>query len=147
MRNILAKELKIKFVETLSGIDGFIYENGNPLEINHTLYSTFTEYEFLTNSIKINDQKFNANYTNNSIKLDFGPSLIRLKMPQDYLRRVFSFFEGLFQHALRRLSKAQWAEDRGVEFAQQTSPYCEARTPDLFHWHFSPASKHPKPPV
>ena len=48
-----------------------VYENGNPLEINHTLYSTFTEYKFSTNSIKINDQKFNAKYTNNSIKLDF----------------------------------------------------------------------------
>jgi tetratricopeptide (TPR) repeat protein len=48
-----------------------VYENGNPLEINHTLYSTFTKYDFLTNSIKINDQKFNAKYANNSIKLDF----------------------------------------------------------------------------
>lgn len=33
MRNILAKELKIKFVETLSGIDGFSYEEGNPFII------------------------------------------------------------------------------------------------------------------
>lgn len=33
MRNILAKELKIKFVETLSGIDGFSYEEGNPFLI------------------------------------------------------------------------------------------------------------------
>jgi hypothetical protein len=33
MRNILAKELKIKFVETLSGIDGFSYEDGNPFLI------------------------------------------------------------------------------------------------------------------
>ncbi|MCF6140983.1 hypothetical protein L1S34_06775 [Flavobacterium sp. K77] len=33
MRNILAKELKIKFVETLSGIDGFSYEDGNPFFI------------------------------------------------------------------------------------------------------------------
>lgn len=48
-----------------------IYENGNPLEINHPLYSTFTKYDFLPNSIKINDQKFNAKYENNSIKLDF----------------------------------------------------------------------------
>lgn len=48
-----------------------IYENGNPLEINHISYSTFTKYDFLTNSIKINDQKFNAKYANNSIKLDF----------------------------------------------------------------------------
>jgi hypothetical protein len=34
MRNILAKELKIKFVETLSSIDGFSYEVGNPFLIN-----------------------------------------------------------------------------------------------------------------
>jgi hypothetical protein len=33
MRNILAKDLKIKFVETLSGIDGFSYEDGNPFLI------------------------------------------------------------------------------------------------------------------
>ena len=33
MRKILAKELKIKFVETLSGIDGFSYEDGNPFLI------------------------------------------------------------------------------------------------------------------
>jgi hypothetical protein len=48
-----------------------IYENGNPLEINHPLYSTFTKYDFQPNSIKINDQKFNATYLNNLIKLDF----------------------------------------------------------------------------
>ncbi|MGH2667126.1 hypothetical protein [Flavobacterium sp.] len=30
MRTILAKELKIKFVETLSGLDNFSYEDGNP---------------------------------------------------------------------------------------------------------------------
>lgn len=33
MRNILAKELKIKFVETLSNVDGFSYEDGNPFLI------------------------------------------------------------------------------------------------------------------
>lgn len=33
MRNILAKELKIKFVETLNGIDDFSYEDGNPFLI------------------------------------------------------------------------------------------------------------------
>lgn len=48
-----------------------IYENRNPLEINHPLYSAFTKYDFLPNSIKINDQKFNATYLNNLIKLDF----------------------------------------------------------------------------
>jgi hypothetical protein len=30
MRNILAKELKIKFIEALNGVDGFSYEDGNP---------------------------------------------------------------------------------------------------------------------
>lgn len=34
MRNILAKELKIKFVETLNVIDDFSYEDGNPFLIN-----------------------------------------------------------------------------------------------------------------
>ena len=33
MRNILAKELKIKFIEILNGIDGFSYEDGNPFLI------------------------------------------------------------------------------------------------------------------
>lgn len=33
MRNILAKELKIKFVETISGINSFSYEDGNPFLI------------------------------------------------------------------------------------------------------------------
>lgn len=33
MRNILAKELKLKFVETLSSVDGFSYEDGNPFLI------------------------------------------------------------------------------------------------------------------
>ena len=30
MRKILAKELKIKFIETLSEVDNFSYEEGNP---------------------------------------------------------------------------------------------------------------------
>ena len=33
MRNILAKELKIKFIEILNGIKGFNYEDGNPFLI------------------------------------------------------------------------------------------------------------------
>ncbi|ROI10071.1 hypothetical protein EGI11_04805 [Chryseobacterium sp. H3056] len=33
MRNLLPKELKIKFVETLSAVDGFSYEDGNPFLI------------------------------------------------------------------------------------------------------------------
>ncbi len=33
MRNILAKELKIKFIEILNGLNGFSYEDGNPFLI------------------------------------------------------------------------------------------------------------------
>jgi len=34
MRKILAKELKIKFIETLSQLEGFSYDDGNPFLIN-----------------------------------------------------------------------------------------------------------------
>lgn len=33
MRNILAKDLKIRFIEALNGVDGFSYEDGNPFMI------------------------------------------------------------------------------------------------------------------
>ena len=52
-------------------LDKTIYEDGNYLEINHPLFSNFTEYEFLSNHLKINGKKFNAKYSQNSIKLDF----------------------------------------------------------------------------
>ena len=35
MRKILAKELKIKFIEVLNGVDGFSYEDGNPFIIKN----------------------------------------------------------------------------------------------------------------
>jgi len=43
MRNILAKELKIKFVETLNNIEGFSYEENNPflIEIYDQNYFVF----------------------------------------------------------------------------------------------------------
>ncbi len=43
MRKILAKELKIKFIETLSELEGFIYEEGNPflIKINSKRYFIF----------------------------------------------------------------------------------------------------------
>jgi hypothetical protein len=43
MRKILAKELKIKFVETLSELEGFSYEEGNPflIKINSKRYFIF----------------------------------------------------------------------------------------------------------
>ncbi len=34
MRQILPKELKIKFIETLSELEGFSYEDGNPFLVN-----------------------------------------------------------------------------------------------------------------
>lgn len=73
--------LLLTFINCISGysqrlkgtwiLEKTIYENGSPLEINHNLYSTLTTYDFLTNSIKINNQKFNAEYADNLIKLDF----------------------------------------------------------------------------
>lgn len=43
MRKILAKELKMKFIETLSLIEGFSYEEGNPflIKINSKQYFIF----------------------------------------------------------------------------------------------------------
>ncbi len=43
MRKILAKELKMKFIETLSVIEGFSYEEGNPflIKINSKQYFVF----------------------------------------------------------------------------------------------------------
>lgn len=43
MRKILAKELKIKFIETLSELEGFSYEEGNPflIKINSKRYFIF----------------------------------------------------------------------------------------------------------
>jgi hypothetical protein len=43
MRKILAKELKIKFIETLNELEGFTYEEGNPflIRINSKRYFIF----------------------------------------------------------------------------------------------------------
>lgn len=43
MRNLIAKELKIKFIETLNELDGFSYEEGNPflIKINTKQYFIF----------------------------------------------------------------------------------------------------------
>jgi hypothetical protein len=43
MRKILAKELKIKFIETLNELEGFTYEEGNPflVKINSKSYFIF----------------------------------------------------------------------------------------------------------
>lgn len=43
MRNLIAKDLKIKFIETLNELDGFIYEDGNPflIKIGEKQYFVF----------------------------------------------------------------------------------------------------------
>lgn len=60
-------------------LDKTIYEDGNYLEINHPLFSNFTEYEFFSNNLKINGQKFNAKYYQNSIKLDYRELMYSFK--------------------------------------------------------------------
>ena len=73
MRNILAKELKIKFVETLSGIDGFSYEEGNP---------------FL---IKIYEQKYFVFLKNLSpAYFKNSPDVTRVQLPfSDHFDKIF----------------------------------------------------------
>ena len=86
-----------------------VYENGNSLEINHLLYSTFTKYDFLTNSIKINDQKFNARYTNNSIKLDFRELLFSFE--NNYL-----LIQEKGDNKIQILSKKEDFLNKNIEF-------------------------------
>lgn len=86
-----------------------IYENGNPLEINHPLYSAFTKYDFLPNSIKINDQKFNATYLNNLIKLDFRELIFSFE--NNYL-----FIQEKGDDKIQILSKKEDFLSKNIEF-------------------------------
>jgi hypothetical protein len=73
MRNILAKELKIKFVETLSDIDGFSYEEGNPFLIKIYKHKYFV---FLKN--------LSPAYFKNS------PDVTRVQLPfSDHFDKIF----------------------------------------------------------
>lgn len=73
MRNILAKELKIKFVETLNGIEGFSYKDGNPFMIN--IYEK-PFYIFLKN--------LSPAYFKNS------PDITRVQLPfSDHFDKIF----------------------------------------------------------
>lgn len=63
MRTILPKELKIKFVETLNGVDGFNYEDGNP---------------FL---VKIQDKQFFVFLKNLSPAYFKNPDVTRVQLP------------------------------------------------------------------
>lgn len=48
-----------------------VYENGNFLEINNPLYSSFTSLEFNKNSVKINGKHFESIYYPDSMKVGF----------------------------------------------------------------------------
>jgi hypothetical protein len=39
-------------------LDKIYYKNGNPLEINHPMYSIFLEYEFINNKMKVSLNKY-----------------------------------------------------------------------------------------
>jgi len=39
-------------------LDKIFYKNGNPLEINHEMYSKFLEYEFINNKMKVSIDKY-----------------------------------------------------------------------------------------
>lgn len=73
MRNILAKELKIKFVETLNNIEGFSYEENNP---------------FL---IKIYEQKYFVFLKNLSpAYFKKSPDVTRVQLPfSDHFDKIF----------------------------------------------------------
>jgi hypothetical protein len=74
MRNILTKELKIKFVETLNNIESFSYEDGNP---------------FL---IKIYDQKYFIFLKNLShAYFKNSPDVTRVQLPfSDHFDKIFN---------------------------------------------------------
>ena len=73
MRNILAKELKIKFVETLNDIESFSYDEGNP---------------FL---IKIYEQKYFVFLKNLSpAYFKNSPDITRVQLPfSDHFNKIF----------------------------------------------------------
>jgi tetratricopeptide (TPR) repeat protein len=60
--------------ENLKGnwiLDDILYTNGNQLEINHPLFSSFTEYNISGNNLKINDNNFKVNISQNQISTNF----------------------------------------------------------------------------
>lgn len=73
MRNLLAKELKIRFIETLNGVDNFSYEEGNP---------------FL---IKIDEQQFFVFLKNLSpAYFKNSPDITRVQLPfSDHFDKIF----------------------------------------------------------
>jgi tetratricopeptide (TPR) repeat protein len=60
-----------------------MYQNGNSLEVNQTMFSTFIEYDFIGNNFKINNQIFKASIDSKTINTNFRK--INYKFQEDYL--------------------------------------------------------------
>ncbi|MDO5510361.1 MAG: hypothetical protein Q4F57_06670 [Weeksellaceae bacterium] len=52
-------------------LDKILYHNGNSLEINHPLFSTFIEYDFNGNILEINNEKFKVIIDDSTIRTDY----------------------------------------------------------------------------
>ncbi|SHK25817.1 hypothetical protein [Chryseobacterium polytrichastri] len=64
-------------------LDKITYQNGNPLEVNQKMFSSFMEYVFIGNNFKINNQIFKASIDSKTINTDFRK--INYKFQEDYL--------------------------------------------------------------
>ncbi len=64
-------------------LDKIYYQNGNLLEVNHPLYSNFTEYNFRGNNLEINNQKFKTSIDNSTISTNFRK--LNYKLENKYL--------------------------------------------------------------
>lgn len=64
-------------------LDEIMYSNGNPLEINHPQFSSFIEYNFNGDKLKINDRNFKITYSENQISTNFRK--LNYKFENDYL--------------------------------------------------------------
>ena len=63
-----SQQIKLQGVWILDKIQ---YQNGNPLEVNLPLYSTFMEYNFKGNNLEINNQNFKVSIDNSTISTNY----------------------------------------------------------------------------
>lgn len=80
-------------------LDKIYYQNGNPLEINHPLYSTFIEYDFKGNNLEINNSKFKFSIdgsiiTTNTRKLNYKIENEYLIINESGSDKVYYFLKG-----------------------------------------------------
>ena len=74
-----SQELKGKWI-----LDKIVYQDGTDLEINNGQYSIELKYFISTNSLKINDRSFKANYSSKQIKNDYR--IINYTFENNYLK-------------------------------------------------------------